>query len=100
MGIGYNDNLTGALKDRVSSVFLLASPRVRAEVKSGGDTYALAYSGNFGHHLSTSDITIFAVVLNQQDFKQAEKYYASTSTGRSRGYGGSSGLREAASENR
>src|SRR4030095_10691255 len=54
VGVGYNDNLTGALNNRISSWFVLVSPRVRADVKSGGNTYALTYSGNFGHYLSSS----------------------------------------------
>jgi hypothetical protein len=69
VGVGYNDNLTGALNARVSSAFLLASPRVRAEVRTGGDTYALAYSGNFGHYLSSSanDFNEHAVVATSSN---------------------------------
>ncbi len=54
LGVGYNDNLTGVPNNRVSSAFLLVSPRVRAELKTGGDIYALTYSGNYGHYLSSS----------------------------------------------
>jgi polysaccharide biosynthesis protein VpsM len=54
VGVGYNDNLTGVPNDRISSAFLLVSPRVRADVKTGGDTYALTYSGNYGHYFSSS----------------------------------------------
>jgi hypothetical protein len=54
VGVGYNDNLAGIPDDRISSAFLLVSARVRADVKSGGDTYALTYNGNYGHYLSTS----------------------------------------------
>lgn len=53
-GVGYNDNLTGVSDDRISSAFLVVSPRVRADVKTGGNTYALTYNGNYGHYLSSS----------------------------------------------
>ena len=32
IGVGYNDNLTGVASDRISSAFLVVSPRVRAGV--------------------------------------------------------------------
>jgi polysaccharide biosynthesis protein VpsM len=32
----------------------VVSPRVRADVKTGADTYALTYGGNFGHYFSSS----------------------------------------------
>ncbi len=54
LGVGYNDNLTGVPNNRISSAFLLVSPRVRAELNTGGDVYALTYSGNFGHYFSSS----------------------------------------------
>ena len=31
VGVGYNDNLTGVPNDRISSTFLVVSPRVRAD---------------------------------------------------------------------
>lgn len=54
VGVGYNDNLVGTPNDRISSAFLLLSARVRTDVKSGGDTYALTYNGTYGHYLSSS----------------------------------------------
>jgi len=53
-GVGYNDNLAGTPNDRISSWFVLVSPRVRADLKSGGNTYAFTYGGNYGHYLSSS----------------------------------------------
>lgn len=70
LGYGYNDNLTGALNDRISSGFVLVSPRVRADVKSGGNVYALTYSGNFGHYFNSlandfNDQALVATSSNQ-----------------------------------
>jgi hypothetical protein len=55
VGVGYNDNLTGVANDQIRSAFLVVSPRVRADVKTGANTYALTYSGNYGHYFSSSN---------------------------------------------
>jgi polysaccharide biosynthesis protein VpsM len=55
VGFGYNDNLTGVPEDRISSALILASVRVRGDVKTGANTYALTYIGNFGHYFSSSE---------------------------------------------
>ncbi|MGH8533266.1 MAG: hypothetical protein ACREV1_11230 [Gammaproteobacteria bacterium] len=56
VGVGYNDNLTGVNDDRIlSSAFLAVSPRVRADVKTGANIYALTYAGNYSHYLRSSD---------------------------------------------
>jgi polysaccharide biosynthesis protein VpsM len=69
VGVGYNDNLTGVPSDRISSAFLVVSPRVRADVKTGGDTYVLTYSGNYGHYFSSSanDFNEHAVVATSSN---------------------------------
>ena len=68
-GVGYNDNLTGTRQNRTGSAFALVSPRVRADVKKGGDTYALTYSGNYGHYFSgsASDFNEHAVVATSSN---------------------------------
>jgi hypothetical protein len=69
VGVGYNDNLTGVPDDRIRSAFLVASPRVRADVKTGANTYALTYSGNYGHYFSSSanDFNEHAVIATSSN---------------------------------
>lgn len=55
VGVGYTDNLTGVNDDRISSAFLAVSPRVRADLKTGANMYALTYGGNYSHYLRSSD---------------------------------------------
>ena len=70
VGVGYNDNLTGVHDNRIASAFLVASPRVRADVQTGADTYALTYSGNYGRYFDSSandftEHTLVATSSNQ-----------------------------------
>jgi polysaccharide biosynthesis protein VpsM len=69
VGVGYNDNLTGVPDDRIRSAFLVVSPRVRADVKTGANIYALTYSGNYGHYFSSSanDFNEHAVVATSSN---------------------------------
>ena len=69
VGIGYNDNLTGVPDDRIRSGFVVVSPRVRVDAKSGGDTYALTFDGNFGKYFSSSanDFTEAALVARSSN---------------------------------
>jgi len=69
VGAGYSDNLTGTSNDRISSAFLVVSPRVRADVKTGANIYAVTYSGNYGHYFrsSANDFNEHAVVATSSN---------------------------------
>jgi hypothetical protein len=53
IGLGYDDNVTG-VPDGPGSAVVMLFPRVRAEVKHAGDTYALTYNGRYAHYFSVS----------------------------------------------
>ena len=69
VGLGYNDNLTGTPDDPIRSAFFVISPTVRADVKTGGNTYALTYAGNYGHYFSSSanDFNEHAIVATSSN---------------------------------
>jgi hypothetical protein len=75
-GVGYDDNVTSAPDNRISSAFVILYPRVRADIRRRGDTYALTYNGRIGHYFSHSDNDVneheFVATSNNQFTARAD----------------------------
>jgi hypothetical protein len=70
VGFGYNDNLTGVSDDRIRSGFVVISPRVKMDAKSGGHTYELTFDGNFGKYFSSSANDFTEAILAARSINQ------------------------------
>jgi len=54
VGFGYNDNITGASTNRLSSNLWVLRPELVTEPKHAGDRYTFSYLGNYGRYESSS----------------------------------------------
>lgn len=54
LGAGHNSNLTGTSNNPISTNFLVVSPKVDAQVRSGSHLHSLSYTGNYGRYFSSS----------------------------------------------
>lgn len=107
-GLGWTDNLLGQSSNPISTGFVLVSPRLQAEVQTGGHIHALRYGGSYGKYFSSSadnfaihefvgstrnqftaraDLAATAYYLIQQDPRGLTSRAISTEPDRWNGYG-------------
>lgn len=108
VGLGWTNNLLGQATDPISTSFLVASPRVSAETRTGAHVHTLRYSGSYGKYFDSSaddfavhefvastvnqftaraDLTASAYYLLQQDPRGLTTRTISTEPDRWNGYG-------------